>query len=665
MSFKNKKKQKFKNSGAFGKINDLEEANFLIEDEKYFEALAFLENAVQKYPSDARFWEMLGAVANLLNDVPVMQKAFGKLKQLQPGNADAWFGLAFAYGLDGKIALSFRGFRDFLRKFPTDEKSADAAQMLEMAEKDLRRNLAPFDFPEGDEGIELACLHEESQILMNSHQFEEAKAKAEKVIAAMPDFVSAFNNLSLILFMDGDAEKAVETARKVLEKQPENFHALANLVRFSVFLGKPDEARQFADRLRPIESESPDLWIKKIEAFTFAGDDKAVVEVYKKANKVSEFAVPQSFGKHLAAFAFYQIGKEKEARKIWTEILDDDPNFEFAEQNLDELDLPENRRNVFALPISYWIPARYINDFMRETGKIRGGRNFEKNLQKKTAEFFAENPNILHVLSILLERGDEIAKEFAINLMTWAATPEAHAALKDFAFSQKGSDQTRYKAAMKLSEAGLIPMNVRLWNDGEWREMMLMTFEITDEPIDVYPMKPKARQFLRKGLEATQRENLDLAAQYYEMALEANGADHPSLLYNILTVRQMTKKSADFETELREIVRRFPEYSFAAISLARAEVKNGNVEAARALVKKFYEKKKWHFSEIKLWFYFNLEAALEDRHFDSARMSLDMLRNFDENLDYEYWDDLISRMELLAKIADIPSKLLGRKKKKK
>src|SRR5215204_5305814 len=144
MSFKNKKKQKFKNSGAFGKINDLEEANLLIEDEKYFEALAFLENAVQKYPSDARFWEMLGAVASLLNDVPAMQKAFGKLKQLQPGNADAWFGLAFAYGLDGKIALSFRGFRDFLRKFPTDEKSADAAQMLEMAEKDLRRNLAPF-----------------------------------------------------------------------------------------------------------------------------------------------------------------------------------------------------------------------------------------------------------------------------------------------------------------------------------------------------------------------------------------------------------------------------------------------------------------------------------------------------------------------------------------
>ena len=54
--------------------------------------------------------------------------------------------------------------------------------------------------------------------------------------------------------------------------------------------------------------------------------------------------------------------------------------------------------------------------------------------------------------------------------------------------------------------------------------------------------------------------------------------------------------------------------------------------------------------------------ALEEKHFDSARMSLDMLRNFDENLDDEYWDGLISRMELLDKISGI-GKLFGRKKK--
>ena len=665
MSFKNKKKQKIRRFGVFDKLDKLQEADFLIESGEWFEALAFLEEATRKFPSEARFWEMLAAVGSELKDVPTMQKSFAKLTQFQPKDADAWFGLAFAYGLDSRIALSYRGFRDFLKKFPADEKSAAAAEMMEMAEKDLRRNVAAFDFPAGDEGVELACLHEEAQVLISRHQFEEAQEKSEKLISRLPDFVPAYNNLSLILFMDGEAEKAFETAKKVLAKQPENFHALANLVRFSVFLGKQDEAQAFANRLRSVENENPDLWIKKIEAFTFAGDDKAVVEVYKEANKKSDFVVPESFGKHLAAFAFYQLGKQNQARKIWREILDDDPNFELAERNFEELHLSENERNIFALPLNYWIPARYINELMKDAGKIKDGRNFEKNLQKKVAQFFEKNPNILHVLSILLERGDETAREFAVKLMSWAATPESYAVLKDFAFSQNGSDKMRYQAAMALSQADVISSKVRLWNDGEWREMMLMTFEITGEPTDIYPMKPKAQEMLRKGLEAMQRQNLDLAEQYYRMALEANGADHPSLLYNVLAIGQMKDTRASGEAKLRELVQRFPEYSFAAISLATTEVKKGNIEAAKNLVERFYEKKKWHVSEIKIWFYFNLELALKEKHFDGARMSLEMLQNFDENLDYEYWDNLISRMELLDKISGIPSKLLGRRKKKK
>lgn len=665
MSFKNKKKHKLKNFGVVGKLNKLEEARFLIEGGKLFEALGFLEDAVRQYPSEARFWELLAAVSNEVKDVPMMQKAFARLIQFQPRNADAHFGLAYAYALDSRLALGVRGFREFLRKFPDSEYRTEAAELLEMGEKDLRRNLAEFDFPEGETGLELACLHEEAQISMQRHQFDEAKKKAEKLIREMPEFVSAYNNLSLILFMDGDAVAAAETAKKVLEKQPENFHALANLVRFSVFLGKPEEARNFANRLRPIENDNPDLWIKKIEAFTFAGDDKAVTEIYKESNKRTDFVVPDSFGKHLAAFAFYELGKHNQARKIWQEILDEEPNNEFAALNMAEIHLAENERNVFALPASYWIPARYVNELMAETSKIKEGRNFEKNLQKKTAQFFEKHPNIPHVLSILLERGDLFAKDFAVKLLSWAQTPESIAALKEFAFGQKGSDKFRYQAAMQLAETGAIPGKVRLWNDGDWREMMLMTFEITDEPMDAYSMKPKAQNLLKQGLMAMQKKNYDLAGQYFQMALEANGAEHPSLLYNVLTIKRMKDKSYDFEDGLREIVQKFPEYSFAAITLATSEVRKGNIETAKNLVERFYDKKKWHFSEIKNWFYFNLEMALAEKHFDSARMSLDMLRQFDENLDEKYWEERISMSELLNKLSSLPDKLPGRRKKKK
>ena len=125
MSFRNKKKQKFRNSAAFEKLGKLEEAHFLIEGGKLFEALEFLEDAVQKYPSEARFWELLAAVSNELKDISTMQKAFAELMRFQPNNADARFGLAYSYALDSRLALAFRGFQTFLQKFPTDENLDD------------------------------------------------------------------------------------------------------------------------------------------------------------------------------------------------------------------------------------------------------------------------------------------------------------------------------------------------------------------------------------------------------------------------------------------------------------------------------------------------------------------------------------------------------------
>lgn len=665
MSFKNKKKQKFRHLGAFEKLDKIEEARFLIEAERWHEAMEFLRETIKSYPTEVRFWQLLAAAASQISDTLTMQEAFGTLKRLTPADTEASLGLAFAYALDDRTALSYRQLQDFLQNSPANEKSDEAARMMDQQEIALLELLARFGFPDGGEGLALACLHEEAQVLLNQRKFEEAKAKASALIERRPEFTPAYNNLSLILFMNGEAERAAETARLVIEKDPVNFHALSNLVRFYVFLGEQEQAREFAERLRTVTGDAPDLWIKKVEAFTFAGDDEAVVEVYRRASRDRKNFEPDSYGKHLAAFGYYQLGKERQARKIWEEILDEDPDFDFALDNLEELELPANERSVFALPARYWIPERYVEELSKETSQIKYGRRFEKNLQKKLAGYFERHPNILHVLSLLLERGDEFAQNFALTFLRGAATAESFAVLKNFALGQKGSDEMRYRAAMALNEAGQLPGKVKLWHDGEWREMMLMTFEITGEPTDIYPMKPKAQQLLRRGLEAMHRKNLDLADDYFHKALEANGVDHPSLLYNILTIRQMKTDRLKADKDLAEIVRRFPDYSFAAISLAISKVRKDEIEAARHLTERFYEKKKWHVSEIKMWFYFNLELALAENHFDSARRSLEMLRNFDENLDEKYWSDLIDQMEFYHKISSIQRRPRRSKAKKK
>ena len=265
----------------------------------------------------------------------------------------------------------------------------------------------------------------------------------------------------------------------------------------------------------------------------------------------------------------------------------------------------------------------------------------------------------------MLDRSDRNAKEFAVKLLDWAETPEALKLLEDFAFSQTGSDQIRYTAAMTLSRLDAVSNHVKMWQGGELKDLILMCFEITDEPTDIYPMKAKAQDFLRRGLEARHNGNLELAEQYFQKALDANGGEHPSLLYNLLAISQTRGTVEDATKELKNIVEKFPEYSFAAISLATQYARQGKTKAAKKLTEKFYDKKKWHFTEIRVWLYFNLEFSIAEKHFDSARNAMQMLEQFDENFDKNYWEERITRLELIEKIAPLLEKSKDKRRRKK
>ncbi|NIP32655.1 hypothetical protein GWO25_02005, partial [Candidatus Saccharibacteria bacterium] len=53
------------------------------------------------------------------------------------------------------------------------------------------------------------------------------------MLEKVPDMVPILNNLSLSQFTVGEVDQARETAEKVLAIDPENFHALGNLVRYN------------------------------------------------------------------------------------------------------------------------------------------------------------------------------------------------------------------------------------------------------------------------------------------------------------------------------------------------------------------------------------------------------------------------------------------------
>ena len=219
---------------------------------------------------------------------------------------------------------------------------------------------------------------------------------------------------------------------------------------------------------------------------------------------------------------------------------------------------------------------------------------------------------------------------------------------------------------MSLAQANYISNKVKLWREGELREIVLLCFEVTSDAIEIegYPMKPKTLQFLGKGNNAMHSKKFELAKQYYEMALNIQ-PNHPSLLYNLMTVKYLNDEEIDLQAELESLVTRFPTYSFAALTLALEKIKDGKIEEAKALAERFHDQKVWHVTEITLWCRFNMELLIEKEDYDAAKMWFDLLKKFDTQNDHSTLDDYFERALLYGKLSKMSKKMEERSAKRK
>lgn len=673
MGFKIKRKGSiFGVSPAKEKLKLMTKIAKMLDDDEFVEALPLLEEAVKRFPGEERLWDMYAHVGSELNNPIVMQKAFAKLVQFQPNEPDNLHNLAVVYAMGVYPALATRIFREFARRFPFDSRQKNALEMAEFAEEQIEGMLEAYNIPNDETGKQIAVLHDKVQLYMNHQEYEKAIKTAQELISKSPDFISPYNNLSLVYFMKGDVENAVKTSQQALAKQPENFHALGNSVRFLAFLDKKDEARNMANKLRTVESKFDDIYTKKIEAFAFLGDDQLVVETYQEIEKKKIKLNQEGYCKNLAAFSFYQLGNEKKAKKLWQEAADDD--YDDAEENLEELSFPVYDRNVFSLGLNYWLPSAYIKELMNLTENTKDDDDFDANLKKKTNQFFDKYPNIIGIFPTILERADETAKDFVIKLINWSENPQALEILKEFALGKNGSDAIRGKAAMALTELKAFPKNVQLWVKGKQIETIMRGFFITGESIidKIYPLKPKAKELLQKGVIEMQNGNAESAEQFFKKASEIQ-SDHPALINNLIVVRQMKGEKIDHEKELRTLTTQFPKYFLGAISLGFLEVRNKNIKAAKEILEKFDDKEEWHITEFNQFSKLQIEICLAEKLFEGARSWLNQMKMFNENFDptekekaeFAELESQIETAELINKLSSGFGKPFKRGKKKK
>ncbi len=630
----------------------LDEADTLLEKGKAAEALGVLQELDKRYPNQVYVLEMLANAYFDLKDARGYLRAVRRLHRLAPNRADIKLGLASAYLANMFPALTLTAFREFLRRWPQHEQAEEVRKTVSKLEEALPKLLEDVGL-NFETDLDFACQHEEVQICLYSGEFSRAKSLVEKMQRQKPEFVPPLNNLSQIYWLEGDLPRAIEISRRVLAIEADNIHALANLIRYLYLTGQKEEASPLVERLKTSTAQANDRWKKIAETLGFIGDDQGVLELASQAEKEAHPIELDEFFYHYLAVSECLAGKEKEARAHWQRALKINANFKPAQENLDDLKKPVHERNgPWAFPIEQMLPQNTIREMVRVIEQA--AKNEDEEAFQNTARRFLDNhPELLQMAPLLLERGDAQAKEAVINLAEMSGHPGFLSLLKEYAFGQRGPDDLRMKAAQTLSKHNAAPAgNVKMWLKGQWREILLLSFEITSEPPpDEIPLNPKALDLMKKAIHALRHEDGAAAEQHLRKALTLQ-PEHPSLLNNLALALSMQDKDEEAEAITQHVINDFPDYFFGQMTLARKSIQAGEVDKARSILNHWMgAKKKYHITEFSMFCKAQIDLFLAEKNIEGARSWLKMWGSTEpeDDLDYEEYRTHLELANLLSK----------------
>lgn len=502
--------------------------------------------------------------------------------------------LTAAYLKNGWSILALTMGRRALAQDPGNEKAAEIQKMLTGLEPIVTEQVSAMGL-DGTDGLECLTMHDQVRSLLAQGRYAQAAEVAEQLAQRRPRFAPAYNNGAEAAFHDGRLAQAIVLEERLLAGEPDNVFARANLVRFLVAAGKREEACRHADRLKVLEVPVKDLAIKQAEALAWLGDDEGVLAVFERGRDLNKGEAPQDDAMlyHLAAVAAYHQGRERDARSYWRLALEAVPDFDMARANLADLDRPIGERNApWSYSFVYFVPRKLIDGLLTRLTSARGPDK-EEAVRRKAQRYLEAHPELEALVPLLLEYGDRVGRELALNLTEMLRTPGMLQAVRDFALGQRGSDTLRVRAVQLASEAGLLPSSsIRLWMEGQWRTVLMQQTEITTEAIE-HHHAPGVYDLLAVGVAALGDGNATRAEQVLRQAL-AIDPDDAMVLNNLAVACAQQGRRDESEALTIRMYERHPDYLFARTAMANLAVERGQLERARELLEPLTRRPRLH-----------------------------------------------------------------------
>jgi tetratricopeptide (TPR) repeat protein len=157
----------------------------------------------------------------------------------------------------------------------------------------------------------------------SSEYLKKAIQEYETICNLDADDTNSFVVLSLLYRYDGQAEKAVQTAKKLLDKAPASETGLANLAQIYSEQGKTEEAINVFKKALEVNPDSPRILEQLAIAYEQVKDYKSAIDAYRKAIALDEDSLELRKG---LAQALLDDNQEQEAEKEFLKILEADPD---------------------------------------------------------------------------------------------------------------------------------------------------------------------------------------------------------------------------------------------------------------------------------------------------------------------------------------------------
>ena len=429
------------------------------------------------------------------------------------------------------------------------------------------------------------------------------------------------NNISEVYWLQGKQQQAVDKAKEVLELDVENAYSHSLLIKFYCLMGQENQARKHVDHLFSLNLESQEIFLKAMQSLSYLGDDSGVLKLFEQAILVSDFDVSENYSAfiyHLAAVAFYRVGDRDQANKCWMKALEIFPSFHLALENISDLENPVSEQHApWAFSLSEWLTPGLMDRFSQLVNSVLK-TTVEKRIERSTRRFLERNPEIFPMVPLLLDRGDETGREFALALARMVEKPDILLKLKDFTLGQRGPDQMRMECSQILVQEGILPGGMtRMWIDGKWIDVLLVGIELHGRPLPGVD-DARAKYLLENAIYALHAGDGRVAQENLQEAISLE-PDAPVLHYNLAGAYQAQGNQEQALELIEDVHKRFPDYLFARTSYASHLARQGEIKRAKDLLAPLMSREKMHFSEFDAFCGAQLELHLADKDWSGAR----------------------------------------------